>query len=602
MAKIGRIFIIAGLILVPALGRADEPSLELTVDRTTASPGEPITAQVTVSGLTSPPQPVLKNADAFEIRPLGTSSQIQIVNGRYSASKTFQFQLMPRNAGEFTIGPAEITVGGKTYQSGTVTLTVAKGAQAPATPQEAGDRMAFVTAEVSETNPYVHQQIVYTFRFYSRVPLRGSELKAPDFSGFQKEQLGDVRHTQKVINGQTWDVNEIRWALFPVAPGETEIGPTEVDADLLLPSRRGPFRDPFFGEDPLFGNDPFFNGMFQPAQRRRFSADPIAVNVRPLPSEGRPGDFAGFVGTPRLSAQLSARDVEVGESATLTLSVQGNGDIRDVPAPRLDGGSDFKTYDDEPSFKSATGNQGLEGTKTFKKAIVPLRTGEMTLPPFRLSYFDPKTGQYQTVATDPIPIHVRPSSHPESTNLPISGGSETKKQEVTVLAHDLMPIDRGLSALGFQDVSPKMRSAFLLAAFVPFLGFLIAWQWRRRLDRIRSDSGFLKRERASKTAWQGVRNLGRATDREFPERAAHILRGFLGDKAGIDGGSLTPADVHARLEPLHVSRETRDAVRRFLEECDEALYGGQPVTAEFRKRLAEELGKLVERAGKEIRT
>jgi oxygen tolerance protein BatD len=601
---------VAGSIFPPGAVWAGEPSLELTVDQTNVSPGEPVTAQVTVTGMASPPQPVLKNAQDFQTQGLGTSSQIQIINGKYSASKSFQFLLTPlsKTAGQFTIGPAEITVDGKTYQSDTVTVTVAKGEE-PSTPSAnpsagapvPGDKATFVTAEVSNANPYVNQEIVYTFSFFTRVPIRGSQVKPPDFSGFRKEQLGDVRHSQKVINGQTWDVSEVRWALFPVSSGEIEIGSTDVVAELLLPSRRQPFRDPFFGNDPFF-RDPFFNNnMFQQTQRRQFTTDAIPIRVRPLPEEGKPSDFSGLVGTPRLSAQLSSRDVEVGESATLSLTVQGSGDVRDVPTPRLESGSDFKTYDDQPVFKSATGDQGLEGTKTFKKAVVPLRAGEITLPAFKLSFFDPKTGQYQTAATDPMSLHARPSSHPEANSLTISSGPETGKQGITPLSHDLMPIDRRFSALRSQSVSRPMRLGILLAALVPLLGFLAAWQWRRRLDRIQSDSGFLRREKAFKAAAVGIRDLGKASDPAFAERAAHVLRTFLSDKAGIDAGSLTPAEVDPRLEPLRVSPETRSALRKFLEACDVAVYGGGSVTSEMRRRLTDELKGLIERAGKEIR-
>lgn len=578
MTKIGKWLLIGGLILLPTLGGAEEPSLELTVDRTSASPGEPITAQVTVTGKASAPQPVLKNTEGFDTRPMGSSSQIQIINGDYSSSKIFQFLLTPRSDGQFTIGPAEITLGDKTYQSGTVALTITKGAPPPATLQEAGDRAAFVTAEISNDHPYVNEQILYTFRFYNRVPIRGTELKPPDFSGFRKEQLGDARHSQKVINGQTWEINEVQWALFPLKSGKLDIGPTDLAAGIVMPSAR----------DPFFDNDPFFNGVFQQAQRKQFSTEPMALDVRPLPEAGKPSDFSGLVGAPRISAQLSARDVEVGDSVTLTLSVQGSGDIRDLPAPALEGGADVKTYDDQPSFKSSTGQNGFEGTKVFKKAIVPLKAGDITLPPFHLNYFDPKTGQYQTVSTDPIPLHVKPSSHPEANALAVSKGPET--QENNPLARIETPA-----------LTPKIKKILIGTALALLLVFVVLWLWKRRLDHIRSDPSFRRRKKAAASALSAVRHLPQTSDREFPEKAAHILRSFLGDKTGIDGGSLTPAEVHPRLESLGMTYETREATRKFLENCDALLYGGLALTPETRGRLTKELKALVERAGRESR-
>jgi len=580
MKKIGRFIFAALLVALPLLGWADEPSLELTVDRTTAAPGEPIVAQVTVSGKATGPQPVLKNTEGFVTRPMGSSSQIQIINGDYHSSKTFQYLLTPRSAGEFTIGPAEITVDGQTYQSGTVTLTVAQGDPPPAKLEDAGDRAAFVTAEASNARPYVNEQILYTFRFYTRVPVRGTQLQPPDFSGFRKEQLGDVRRSQKVINGQAWEINELQWALTPMTSGPLEIGATELDAGLLLPSSKNPVRDPFFGNDPFFKNDPFFGGVFQQAEQKHFSTEPIAINVQALPQEGKPTDFSGLVGVPHLSARISAQNAEVGDSVTLTLTAQGSGAIRDLPPPTLEGGGDFKTYDDQPVFKSATGKEGLEGTKTFKKAIVPLKAGDITLPPFSISYFDPKTGRYQSVATDPIPLHVRPSSHPESISVSNARQPETQNT-VTVPPIKAPVLTRGLTKI-------LLAGALTLLILLFVIGI-----WRKRRARLLSDPNRIRRRKAESAAQKALEKLPETNDREFIERASRILRDYLGDKTGIDAGSLTAADVRPRLEAFGVSPQALEAIRTFLEDCDSVLYGGTPLTPEKRQRFKERIQEII---------
>lgn len=574
MKKIGKFIFTALLAALPLMGWAGEPSLELTVDRTAAAPGEPIVAQVTVSGKATGPQPVLKNTEDFKTRPMGSSSQIQIINGDYHSSKTFQYLLTPGRAGEFTIGPAEITVGGQTYQSGTVTLTIAQGTSPPARLEDAGDRAAFVTAEVSNSRPYVSEQILYTFRFYTRVPIRGTQLQPPDFRGFRKEQLGDVRRSQKVINGQAWEINELQWALTPMTSGSLEIGATELDAGLLLPSSKNPVRDPFFG------NDPFFGGVFQQAEQKHFSTEPIAVNVQSLPQEGKPADFSGLVGVAHLSARISAQSAEIGDSVTLTLTVQGSGAIRDLPPPTLEGGGDFKTYDDQPVFKSATGKEGLEGAKTFKKAIVPLKAGAITIPPFSISYFDPKTGRYQSVSTDPIPLHVRPSSHPESISVSNARQPETQKTltvpsiKAPVLTHGLVKI-------------------LLAGALTLLILLFVLWTWRKRRARLFSDPTRIRRRKAESAAQKALHQLPEANDREFTERASRILRDYLGNKTGIDAGSLTAADIRPRLEPFGFSPQALEAIRTFLEDCDSVLYGGTPLTPEKRQRFKERIGEII---------
>ena len=46
-------------------------------------------------------------------------------------------------------------------------------------------------------------------------------------------------------------------------------------------------------------------------------ADPVSIDVLPLPAVGRPGDFSGAVGSFDVSARATRNEVKVGESITL---------------------------------------------------------------------------------------------------------------------------------------------------------------------------------------------------------------------------------------------------------------------------------------------
>ena len=59
----------------------------------------------------------------------------------------------------------------------------------------------------------------------------------PDFNGFWKEQLGEQRNYEKIINGLAWQIMEVKYALFPLRVGKLIIPKTTLFAQILVPDR-----------------------------------------------------------------------------------------------------------------------------------------------------------------------------------------------------------------------------------------------------------------------------------------------------------------------------------------------------------------------------
>ena len=62
----------------------------------------------------------------------------------------------------------------------------------------------------------------------------------------------------------------------------------------------------------------------------KLATSPVTLNVRPLPASREPADFSGLVGKFRVSASLSKSSLPVGDSTTLSVVVEGEGNIRDA--------------------------------------------------------------------------------------------------------------------------------------------------------------------------------------------------------------------------------------------------------------------------------
>ncbi len=122
-------------------GLVGEFSLKGTVDRTSSETNEPVTLKVTVSGdgnirVLSPPK--INFPDAFEVYDPKSSEKINRAGNKVSGSKTFEYLLIPRRAGEFTIPAVALsyfdTKDQKYAQLSTkpVTLNISRGAKVAA--------------------------------------------------------------------------------------------------------------------------------------------------------------------------------------------------------------------------------------------------------------------------------------------------------------------------------------------------------------------------------------------------------------------------------------------------------------------------------------
>ncbi len=612
LRKIGRILTI--LLSYSSIAYAGDVNITLTADKTQASMEDTILLQVSVGG-GSGSQPVIAHAEDFDVRFAGTSSQVQIINGHMSSSKTSNFALTPRKPGTFTIGPAQVVVDGKTYESNPVTLTISHGAS-PST-RDARDGQAYVEVEVSNKTPYIGEQVLYTIRFYTQIPAQNVQMKTPEFDGFIKESLGDSKSYQRVMNGQAWQVSELQWALYPMSAGELSIPAPRLIAEFLLPSRS---RLPSLFDDPFFSN---MDRFFREPQQRTLTGEPVTMEVRSLPESGKPANFSGLVGSfsiamktnkpqsgvegeapvaqqssplaglPMEGATRAPMIVEAGQSATMTVTVKGDGDLRSLADLKWELPEGVKVYDDQPSVTTTPSQNGLLQAKTFRKAVVPLRAGDLSLPPLTLNYFDPRLGEYKTLETGSVSLKVRPASHPDSLKALTPETQSTGPSPIQIIGEKLRPA--GNEALTYLrgPHAPWVRKITMALILATILGIAMRQVIRQRRRRLESDPGYLKRKKALRNALRSLRKLPEKSGRDFYEAASLILRDFLGDKFGIDGRALTPLDIEKKITHAKITEESLKKLVQLLRQCDEGVYGGMSLSIPVKETLVKDIRQII---------
>ena len=547
---------------------AQEPGgIQVTVDRNQVSLGTQIYLTIRVDGAPERP-PRLPELPDFRVLSRGQQRDFQLMNGRSSTRTSYNYLLIPMRAGTFEIGAATAMVGGAEVSSRPFTIEVT------AAEEEGGqeNRDLFVTASVSTDQPWQGQQVIYTWRFYSRVRVGQGSIESMDFGGdVVAEDLGEVRQFATAIEGVQYSVNEVRKALFPQRAGEIVLPPTQLSVEVLVeePRQQSRRRGIFDDFDSLLGR----GGRWE---TKYLVTEPLTLNVRPLPPA--PAGWNGLVGDFNIEASLSRRELQVGQSATLEVRVAGTGNVQLLAEPEFPELPTFKIYPDQPTGTVDNSGGQLSGRKVFRRALVPLVVGALDVPPLELVYFDPELGDYVKRSTDRIDLNVTPADGEEELMLTESLAPTTGKVAVRILADDILPVRR--TAAGIVSAAPQGWRAWLWLAggvLPPMLYVILLTQYRRE-RRYAADRTLRGRQQALRRALAAAKKLPYGAGAAAAAGASRVLRSYVGDKLGIEGAALTPTEAETALVQAGVEPGVAAHCRAELERFEAAQYGAAAVS------------------------
>ena len=514
--------------------------------------------------------PVLPDLSAFAAYlGSGTSTSMQIVNGRTSMSLTFQHRFQATAEGTFEIGPVTVRAGGRDLRTEPLTIRIIDG-PGPTTrsgPPGADGTVApedlFVTATASQPLVYVNEPVIVEYRIFTRVDVDGYNItRQPGTTGFWVEELANpqARVEQVVRDGLQYASAVVRRvALFPTSAGTKTLEPLTLETRVRVQRRsRSLFGDPF--------GDPFGRGLFGSRVPVVVGSNPVEIEVLPLPP-GQPDSFTGLVGHLDVSAAIDRTSVEINDALTYRLEVSGTGNIRTLPEPELGFPPDVEVYPPDISERVTPTEDGVRGSKIFEYVIVPRAPGQVTIPAVTLAYFDVDAGTYAMAASDPITLTVAgdPVAAPAGPAGRLRTGVDLERQDIRFIR---------IAMPGFRSVGGSLvRSVrFWAIALVPMIAVAGAVAVRRHQDRLTGDVAYARRRRAARLAKQ---RLARAESLRSPDRhrafhaeVGRALQGFLGDKLNVAEAGLIRDAIRARLTSRGVAAEVMDAYLECLEDCD----------------------------------
>jgi hypothetical protein len=590
--------------LATALAAAPSSALEVTLSasRNTVSVGEQFTVQVEVrdDGMGSLPRPELPAVENLRAVSRYDSQGFQYVNGRATSSVTAQYVLIADAEGTFTIGPVDVKRGAEEATSNTVQVIVEPAGSTANAPRrlgadanegsDSGGTDLIVLGRVDDDTPWVNQQITYSFTFLRRVRvLEGTRYERPQWTGFWAEELDVTQPEEVTFEGRRYIAERVRTALFPTRPGRFEIGPATLRAT-VEDRARSRARDPF----DIFGNDPF--GLLRTGREVVLRTDPTVVEVRQLPSEGKPQDFSGAVGKFRLDSKVDRTSVKAGEAVTLTITLAGEGNVKVVPAPDVSVLHEFKMYESSSNESAEVRGGKIHGTKTWEYVLVPTSGGDVPIPPVRLSVFDPEAGRYETIESQAIQLEVEASDLEDA--LARGDDPTVAKERVRLRQRDIRYVKAAPGSFRREQGGPFGTPAFLLAHAVPVLAFAGSALARRHKDRLRSDVRWARRRGAAKAAAVRLRTasaaLGGAELAPFFGELSAALRGYVADRLHLAAANLDEAEVRRGLAEVGVVEEDLAALFAMLESCDSARFSPLGSDAVGARALLERAEKWID--------
>jgi hypothetical protein len=539
-------------------------SVNLRLDRSEATLSDTVAMIISVSGAReNMDAPLVHGTENFDVSRGGTSSRLEIVNGVVNARMEFTYLLRPRETGTFEVGPAEIRVQGQTFRSNTAALKVGQPARVP----QSGKGALFAVADLSPGEVYVEQQAVCTLKLFSRIPVSNPSPRIPENENMTFKQIGEPLQYGSVLEGRSYQVVELHYALVPLKEGRYTIGPLRIDLTLHETRKGGPFG---LFDDPFF-KDPFFS--FSTPRPVTLMAGPVELNVLSYPEKGRPVDFTGLAGQFTVESSLQPATVKTGESATLTVVLTGQGNVQRMPDLKLPRIEQVRIYADQPLVEVHQESGGMTGSKTMKWALVPEKEGVYQVPQVRVVFFDTGAQEYLELTT---PVHVLSVVKGEQVAQETARepGIQTRPgvsgKEIEELGQDILPIHasvKGLSrGLGVKPKGMLLWAVLLLPALV-YSGALVTLRFRKRSD------GFLSAVRAKKAA-RAFLQQSRPADLSA-EQMSGLVREYLRDRLHLSPGSMTPDEAAEVLRSCGARSETAEKFRAALQRLDDAVYSGK---------------------------
>ena len=487
------------------------------------------------------------------------------VNGVRSFSKSYTYFLAPKKRGVFTIGQSSIEIDGIKYKTSPIKIKVTAAVDIPKDPNDPNyiaSESIHLVAEVSTTNPYLNEPVSVIYKLYvaENTGVRNwSELDSPRYNDFWSQNIEVKRQNVKEgkYKGENYRYVVLKkTVLYPQKTGKLSIEPLTLDVSVEVPSKR---RD-------VFGR------LMMTTTNRTVTAGKRTIDVKPLPSNGKPNDFSGAVGSFEFNITSNKNTLKATEAFDLKLEISGKGNLKLFKLPKPNLPSALEVYEPEHSEKVSTSLSGMRGSISDTYTIVPNAQGRYPIPTVSFSYFDLNTETYKTLTSNELVVSV--TEGPGLNSNENTASEEVQKTNVTTLSKqfssfksngDLKPI----TETKFYNTSLFWWLFLGPLLLIPLVIVITQKQGKRALDvegnKIRKTNKLARKYLSSSKKAIGEKET-------FYVALERALHNYLKSRLKIETSDFSKEKIDHLLTKKEVQRETISQFLGVLKSCELARY------------------------------
>ena len=535
--------------------------LKVAADKNPAIVGEQILIQYTIDTKgQNYKSPNFKGLKVLSGPNPSTQSSYSFVNGKSqnTSSTTYSFYVKAVKKGTYIISPASITVKGKKIQSKAYSLKVVRGSEKNKAKQQALADNLFIKVEVSKRNITIGEQILVSYKLFTRFDLHNTELSSlPALNGFWAKDLeASSRFKRDVIDGIAYNVATIKKSVLTAQKsGELVIDPMELKCSIRIQKKRNN-RDPFAN---------FFGGS-QNLQEEFIRSKPITIKVTELSNP--PANFKGAVGDMKIKSSVDNTSINANDAITYKLTITGTGNIELIEPLTIQFPEDFEVYDPKITDRIFEGGR-KRSVKTFEYLLIPRYKGNYSIPQASLIVYNTKKKQYETKKSSKHALTILASKNNEQESALVN------KQNVKTEQKDIHYIftESNLQVIKERVIHPKLfHTLFLL----PILLLIFLWIYNKIVGETDTSGSEWKNRKANKIALKRLKTAQICINSNdfdgFFEEIEKSLWGYFADKFKVKRADLSKETVSTYFKSSDIENTIESKFITLLDECEFARY------------------------------
>ncbi len=513
--------------------------------------------------------------------------------GRPYKARVYSFNIRaPKKTGSLDVGQIEWSINGSVHTiSGSIPINIQRAYS---------DEAVSVSLTPSKKSIYEGEQFYVTLGFHTYEHFEGG-LQATDMSTGNDfiVHRGDLSTMEfKPVEGTRREMQasaKFAW-LSPTKNGNLQIPPFK-------------FKYTKRGEPKIVEEKKQMGGMSFHAQsikqesiEAETQTPTVTINVKPLPTQGKPADFSGMVGDYKFTADFDRTNLKVGEALTLSVNIKGDGTPGTITDPKLPDFSEFRSVPPENNIAKKISGNKVVTTKDIKVFLYPKKKGTFEIPAISYSWFNPAKKKYETATAGPWTIEVEKGDAGAEAVFqgPVAGASVTKavqKQEIESLGSDIRFIHLNMGAAESKAPYRSLLFWILFTAAIPFyiIAVLIIKVHRKRS----SNAALVRKGQANRQLRerfaQARTALEKGDGKGFFAALENGLVNYLSDQTNLEFKGMTRPQMKAELAKIGISEETIAAIDSWLEKCAFVRYAPVTATPEEQKQMLADVEKLCEK-------